>query len=237
MKMLSLFSGIGGLDLAAEWAGIKTVMFCEKDLFCQQILRKHWPDVPIATDVKNVKGFPVDVVCGGYPCQPFSTSGKRLGQSDERHIWPEMFRVIKESKPTWVVCENVKGHITLGFDEVCNDLETAGYETRAFVLPACAVGAPHKRERVFIVAHANGGRRNPQPLLRPRPSKRVSSTNADCTSSIKRGENHWLVEPDLVRVVYGSSRKLDKLRIKALGNMVVPQQAYPIFKIIKDIGS
>jgi DNA (cytosine-5)-methyltransferase 1 len=237
LKMLSLFSGIGGLDLAAEWAGIETVMFCERDKFCQQVLKQHWPNVPIVEDVRNVRGMPVDVVTGGYPCQPFSTAGKRGGEADERHLWPEMLRIVRECRPAWVIGENVKGHLTLGHNEVCNDLEREGYETRTFVLPAVAVGAPHKRERVFIVAYSDSRRRNAQSLLCSSAPEGDCSANVDSSGATSRGENSWLVEPNLVRVVYGGSRKLDKMRVKSLGNMVVPQQAYPIFNAIAKISN
>jgi DNA-cytosine methyltransferase len=165
--MLDLFSGIGGISLAAEWAGIETIAFCEIESFCQKVLRKHWPDVPIFEDVKKLNkqaltdagvignGRTIDIVAGGYPCQPFSHAGKRKGQADDRHLWPEMFRLVRELRPTWVIGENVAGHVTLGLDDVLTDLESEGYQTRAFVLPAAAVGAPHRRDRVFVVAHAS----------------------------------------------------------------------------------
>ena len=157
MNALSLFSGIGGLDIAAEWAGFKTVAFCESDEFCQKVLRKHWPNVRIFDDVRTIDTgeLPsVDIVFGGYPCQPFSQAGKRAGHADERHLWPAMLGVVQVLRPTWVVGENVKGHVTLGLDEVFDDMEREGYTARAFVFPASAVGANHKRERCFVVGHA-----------------------------------------------------------------------------------
>lgn len=167
VKMLSLFAGIGGLDLAAHWAGIETAAFCEIDPFCREILAKHWPGVPIFGDVKKLTKEalrdagvgPVDIICGGYPCQPFSCAGQRRGAADDRHLWPEMYRVIREIKPAWVVCENVAGHVSMGLDDVLVDLESAGYAAQAFIIPACSVGAPHKRDRVFAVAYANRLRR------------------------------------------------------------------------------
>ena len=162
MKALSLFSGIGGIDLACEWAGIETVAFCEREPFPQKVLRKHWPDIPIYDDVctltkerLDADGIgTIDIIHGGYPCQPFSVAGKREGESDDRHLWPEVFRLIQAIQPRWFVGENVAGHVTLGLDIVLSDLESIGYSWEAFVIPACSVNAPHRRERVFIVGHS-----------------------------------------------------------------------------------
>jgi DNA (cytosine-5)-methyltransferase 1 len=159
MNHLSLFSGIGGIDLAAHWAGMQTVAFVEQNKFCQQILAKHWPNVPIFDDVKKLTkddiSEPIDIISGGFPCQPFSNAGKQLGKEDDRHLWPHYSRLIQEFKPRWVVGENVAGIINLALDDVLADLEALGYTSRAFVIPACAVGAHHRRERVFIVAHSD----------------------------------------------------------------------------------
>ena len=164
LKILDLFSGIGGFSYAAERlvGGFKTVGFCEIDPYCQKILKKHWPDVPIHNDVRRLadeadgyRGL-VDVVCGGYPCQPFSlASSNRKGQEDDRHLWPEMLRIIKATRPRFVIGENVAGHITLGLDTVLSDLAQQDYTARAFVIPACAKDAKHRRDRVFVVAHSN----------------------------------------------------------------------------------
>ena len=167
MRALDLFSGIGGIALAAEWAGIETAAFCEIEPYCRRVLARHWPGVPIYEDVRELtreslerdgvmNDGAIDLICGGYPCQPFSTAGKRRGKADDRHLWPEMFRLIRELRPAWVVGENVAGHVSLGLDDVLSDLESEGYTCRAFLIPAAGVGAPHKRERVFIVAHADG---------------------------------------------------------------------------------
>jgi len=157
---LDLFSGIGGFARGFEATGsIETTCFVEQDPYCQAVLRHHWPDVPILGDIRDVKGceLPIqpDVICGGFPCQPFSQAGKQLAQDDPRHLWPEMFRLIRECRPAWVVGENVAGLIKLGLDEVLSDLEGEGYATRTFNLPACAVGAPHIRQRLWIIAHAD----------------------------------------------------------------------------------
>ena len=160
MKMLSLFSGIGGIDLAAEWAGIETIAFCEIDPFCQKVLKKHWPDVPIFPDIKELRGEDigtVDIVAGGFPCQPYSVAGKQGGKEDDRDLWPEMFRVIQETKPTWIVGENVAGFVNMELERTLLDLESEGYETQTLIIPACAVNAKHQRYRTFIVGYSCSG--------------------------------------------------------------------------------
>ncbi len=156
MRLLDLFSGIGGFSYAAEKliGGYETVAFCEMDDFCQKVLKKHWPDVPIFDDVRTLDATRlgrIDIVTGGYPCQPFSQAGKRQGEKDERHLWPEMLRIIKSCKPRYVLAENVAGHVKLGLDQVLTDLENEGYTTRAIIIPACAKNAPHRRDRVWII--------------------------------------------------------------------------------------
>ena len=246
MNALSLFSGIGGLDIAAEWAGFKTVAFCERDDFCQKVLKKHWPNVRIFDDVRTIdtSELPrIELLHGGYPCQPFSHAGKRGGHADERHLWPEMFRLVRELAPTWVVGENVKGHVTLGLDEVIDDLEGAGYATRAFVFPACAVGAPHTRERLFVVAHSSSAarQRNARDVLGAQAqsnSQRLEDGALPHRPAIggcgerARDARAWEVEPEVARLADGLPRQLDGVR--AFGNAVVPQQAYPIFAAIAE---
>jgi DNA (cytosine-5)-methyltransferase 1 len=164
LRVLDLFSGIGGFSLGLErTGGFETAAFCEIEPFPRRVLAKHWPGVPIHMDVRKLRGEdvgPVDVICGGYPCQPFSTAGKRAGKDDDRHLWPEFSRLVDELRPAWVIGENVAGHISMGLDDVLADLEGKGYACRAFVVPACGVGAPHKRERVWTVAHAPLMQRN-----------------------------------------------------------------------------
>jgi DNA (cytosine-5)-methyltransferase 1 len=168
MNHLSLFSGVGGIDLAATWAGFETVAFCEQNKFCQQVLAKHWPGVPIFDDIftltaesleqRGIRPGEIKLISGGFPCQPYSHAGKRMGNEDDRALWPEMLRVIREVKPVYVLGENVPGLISLALDGVLSDLEKEGYETSVYVLPACAVNAPHRRDRVFIVAYSKSGR-------------------------------------------------------------------------------
>ena len=156
MRLLDLFSGIGGFSYAAEKliGGYETVAFCEMDAFCQKVLKKHWPQVPIFDDVRTLDAARlgrIDIVTGGYPCQPFSQAGRRQGEEDERHLWPEMLRIIKSCQPRYVLAENVAGHVTMGLDQVLTDLEDQGYTTRAIIVPACAKNAPHRRDRVWII--------------------------------------------------------------------------------------
>ena len=156
MRLLDLFSGIGGFSYAAEKliGGYETVAFCEMDEFCQKVLKKHWPQVPIYDDVRTLDAARlgrIDIVTGGYPCQPFSQAGRRQGEEDERHLWPEMLRIIKSCQPRYVVAENVAGHVTMGLDQVLTDLEDQGYTTRPIIVPACAKNAPHRRDRVWII--------------------------------------------------------------------------------------
>ena len=159
LHVLDLFSGIGGFSLGLErTGGFETAAFCEIEPFCQKVLKKHWPGVPVYSDVRMLRGymFPaIDVITGGYPCQPFSYAGKRGGEKDNRHLWPQMFRLIQECRPRWVFAENVAGHITMGLDEVLSDLEAEGYTSQTFVIPACASDAPHRRDRVWIVANSD----------------------------------------------------------------------------------
>jgi DNA (cytosine-5)-methyltransferase 1 len=160
LKILDLCSGIGGFSLGLEaTGGFETIAFCEFDPFCQKVLNKHWPEVPIYNDLKEIskneetiRNIPEhDLICGGIPCQPFSVAGKQKGKEDDRHLWPFMFKIIEQKKPTWVIVENVGGFVNVALDDVCLDLEAEGYSTQSFIIPACGVEAPHRRDRIWII--------------------------------------------------------------------------------------
>lgn len=253
--VLDLFSGIGGFSLGLERAGMKTIAFCEIDKFCQKVLRKHWPDVPIYDDITKLDGRQfygaIDIVCGGFPCQPFSVAGKQKGKNDNRHLWPEMLRIIQEVQPSWVIGENVPGIINMELEQVCFDLETKGYEVQPIVIPACAVNAPHKRSRVWIIAYSKHVGRNTITQQRGdgkavfQGKKGAVSTgefkgvdaltsfaNAASTGLERKdwhqqalpqfaGFSGWEAMPRVCGGDNGISKRVD--RIKALGNAVVPQ--------------
>jgi DNA (cytosine-5)-methyltransferase 1 len=161
MRHGSLFSGIGGFDLASEWMGWENVFHCEWNEFGQKVLKYYWPKAITYNDITktdfSIHRGTIDIVTGGFPCQPYSSAGKRLGKEDERHLWPEMLRAIREIQPTWVVGENVRGLTNwnggLVFDEVQAELEAEGYEVTPFLLPACGVNAVHRRDRIWFIAY------------------------------------------------------------------------------------
>jgi DNA (cytosine-5)-methyltransferase 1 len=314
MNHLSLFSGIGGLDLAAEWAGFRTIGFVERDKFCQRVLAKHWPSVPIWDDVAEVTAdacsdrfirgaeqdqrqeqpeqqtprrndagrlaaprVGVDIISGGFPCQPHSVAGLRKGSADERDLWAECARIVGEFRPRWCVFENVPGLLTSErgtfFARVLGDLAALGYRVGWCVYGAVDVGAPHRRDRVFIVAvdrnaeRGSGTRERAFGTLQERTfadpdGVRQAMADAECRGLQRRsrgellGERRasivtpngsktgrawesnstgecWQSEPDVGRVAHGIPRRVDRLR--ALGNAVVPQQAYPIFRAIAEL--
>lgn len=268
---LSLFSGIGGLDLAAEWAGFTTVGQCEFADYPTKVLEKHWPDVPRWRDIRTLtkESFyertglrTVDVISGGFPCQPFSVAGKQKGKGDDRYLWPEMLRVITELRPRCVAGENVPGIIKIAAGQVVKDLERAGYHVVVFNFEAAAVGAWHRRQRVFFtgladVADADGsglqGSEQPetpdaaedageQPSRVPAGECSEAVYDAmcsGCAGDARWGKSQeladgrcWAAEPDVGRVAHGIPAMVD--RLKCLGNAVVPQQAYPIFKALME---
>lgn len=309
---LSLFSGIGGLDLAAEAAGFTTVGQCEWTDYPTKILERHWPDVPRWRDIRTLtkESFyektglrTVDIISGGFPCQPFSVAGKQKAKKDDRYLWPEMLRVIRELKPRWIVGENVPGIIRLAAWDVVSSLEREGFDTVVFDFEAAAVGALHRRERVAFVAHAESAERrgckpglydgdgaharrdetpgrafasgengrertmayseglrlerlrasrellcgtsfeagsivgscavcNTGSELRDRCKQSAEQTGRSGPANRCRITGQWAIEPDVGRVAHGVPNRVD--RLKCLGNAVVPQQFYPIFKAIME---
>lgn len=270
MRHGSLFSGIGGFDLAAEWAGWTNIFQVEWNPFCQKILKKNFPNANIFGDIKEFDGSAwrgaVDVISGGFPCQPYSSAGKRLGKNDERHLWPEMLRVIRQVGPRWVVGENVFGLVNwsggLVFEEVQFDLEAAGYEVQAFILPAASTGAPHQRQRVWFIAHANnviGERQQPEQLQNTEEKQPFVAEGF--AGGIASDANIRRLEKRLCKSIQRSKKVNDANkrniflqwqnfptqppvcgrndgiprrmdRIAALGNAVVPQLVWRIFDTI-----
>ena len=240
LRHLDLFSGIGGFALGLEsTGGFETVGFCDNEPFAQKVLKKHWPDVPCFGDVRDVgrdtDGLgAVDIITGGFPCQPYSVAGKQ-DPNDNRQLWPEMFRIIKEIRPTYVIGENVRNLISIRdgmvFEQVCTDLESEGYEVQTYVLSASSQNAPHLRYRCWIVAHAKSSRYRgwSSEKCRDKQGKFQQSKQrwSEVGSEVKRcsephGEKqNWETEPRILRMADGISNWVD--RIKGLGNAVVPQ--------------
>ena len=282
MKHGSLFSGIGGFDLAAQWAGIENIFHVEKDDWCRRVLSKNFPNSKQYTDIKNFNGKEyaksIDIISGGFPCQPFSVAGQRKGKDDDRYLWEEMLRVISEIQPTYVIGENVTGIIGLALDTVLSDLEAQNYTTETFIIPACSKNAWHKRDRVWIVAYSDSIRRTYEQKETGQPihnrewncevekqtgnefkcgvsesgfifpntngigrensisgNKQTRKTSELGNSHSEYNANIWEIEPGVGRVVHGLSNRVD--RIKGLGNAIVPQIAYEIFKSVQKLDS
>lgn len=233
MNVLSLCTGVGGLDLGFERAGMTTVGQVELSEFCRAILTRHWPKVPKHDDVRTCIEWwraerrpHVDLIAAGFPCQPVSNAGGRLGEDDERWLWPDVDRVVGELRPEWVVFENVPGLRTLGLGAVLADLDRRGYRVRVGTISACAVGAPQSRSRLFGVAHAPrfgrvgwGGARQGPPLLE-REGRGEEPGRAWTAGSRPHG------------VAYGIPSRVDRLR--AVGNAVSPQVAERVGRLIMD---
>jgi len=254
----SLFSGIGGIDLGLERAGHRVLWHSEIDKYACRVLKKHWPETPNLGDVKliNWSEVPnVDIIAGGYPCQPFSTAGKRKGKEDPRHLWPYVLDAIRTIQPRYALMENVRGHLTLGFGDVLADLASCGYSAEWQIISAASVGAPHRRDRLFFVAYPDGGGRCQQhqgQIFEPnagRCSKEMAYPNGERSSqerpeqsptgTTRKGSNDrelmepgawWQTEPGMGRVAHGVPARVD--RLKGLGNAVVPQVAELVGRLI-----
>jgi len=237
LTVLSLFAGIGGLDLGLERAGMAVVGQVEIDPYCQRVLAHHWPEVPRHDDIHTTTTWwhdpaagprpRVDVVAGGFPCQPVSQAGRQLAQQDPRWLWDPMRDLIADLRPTWVIGENVPGLLRRGLGLVHTDLQRLGYRVRTGTITACALGAPHPRERLFILAHTLGLGRCP---WRHDPARAATPAGQHQDRRQARGSGGWPAEPDVARMAYGIPAGMDRRR--TLGNAVVPAVAEHIGRLI-----
>ena len=253
MQVGDLFAGIGGFSLGLEWAGMETVWQVERDEFCNQVLQKHWPSVRRYGDIHDfieeaelgaVK--PVDLIAGGPPCQPASVAGKRQGAKDDRWLWPETLRAVAALRPTWCLFENPLGFRSMGLDDLLSDLAGLEYSAQPLDIPAAGVGAPHRRHRLWIIAHNDSARSDREPKYSV-CSGRDADQSCFCAapdagrrrSEGPRGSEFggqvaswWQLEPAVGRVATGIPQRMDRLR--ALGNAVVPQIPYVIGRAIME---
>lgn len=235
LRHLSLFSGIGGLDLAAKWAGFRTVAFVERDRYCQRVLARHWPGVPIFDDVRTFKPArgSAEVISGGFPCQDISYAGDGAGLAGGRSgLWYEFARIIGDVGPRFVVVENVAALLDRGLADVLGTLADLGFDAEWSTVSACSVGAPHMRQRVFVVAYAD--REHGRSRLRhslARSFRQVSEGDGFARS--RAGWRARLANPS---ALYGGAHGLrdGSQRNRAIGNAVSPAQAYPLFRAIAD---
>lgn len=252
LKMLSLFSGIGGIDLAAQWAGIETVAFCEIEPFCQKVLKNHWEEVPIFNDVTKlstsslrdagIKSESIGIIAGGFPCQPHSVSGRRMASDDVRDLWGQNRRIISEVNPRWYVGENVAGLLSSEsgrfFGRVLRDLAEMGYSAGWCCFGAETTGSVQGGQRVFIVAASNGIG-SPRPVQGFEKIKEVYASRASIEMATNRTSGYayqgriWPASSGVRRVADGISHRVD--RLAAIGNAVDPRQIYPIFAAIAEI--
>jgi len=257
----SLFSGIGGLDLGLERAGMNVIWQSEIDPYACRVLKKHWPEVPNHGDIKQIDWSRVErpaVICGGYPCQPFSTAGNRKGEEDPRHLWPWVRQAISELQPRYAILENVRGHLSLGGTTVIADLAAIGYDAEWRIVSAASVGAAHRRDRIIIVAYPNGTPGQQQckrEIQEPNIGRRGTNVADTQSGNGRNSEPHnlctvfgqatelgkqgwdsrsisswWETEPDVGRVADGVPARVDRLR--GLGNAVVPQVAEIIGRLV-----
>lgn len=242
MTHASLFSGIGGFDLAAEWAGWTNAFNCEIDPFCQKVLKYHFPHAEQYADIRTTdftlwRGR-IDVLTGGFPCQPFSLAGKRKGTADDRYLWPAMLGVIRAVRPRWVVGENVLGIVNwsegMVFEQVCADLEAEGYAVQSFVIPVAGVGGYHLRPRVWFVAHADSIRLSATPVHDRATSKEQVSTEHTMPALEAVIADDFRSESNKHGVVDGIPEGLDECSLKAYGNAIVPQVTLQIFETINE---
>ena len=253
LNVLDLCSGIGGFSLGLEQTNFfKTVAFCENDNFCKKVLTKHWKDVTIYNNLLEIANDPskiketFDVVVSGLPCQPYSLAGKQKGKEDDRHLWDYMFKIIKYKKPTWVIFENIPNFVTMALDDMCLDLESENYSTQSFIIPACGVGALHKRDRLWVIAKIMGNptsdgwfktntNKKKNRVVNKSKERRMFKPPRTGTSPQKLNLNQWVSEPSVCRVSNGVPSKLDRDRIIALGNAIVPHIAFNIGLTIKTL--
>jgi DNA (cytosine-5)-methyltransferase 1 len=223
VNVLDLFSGIGGFSLGLERAGMRTVAFCERDEYCRAVLAKHWPDVPCFDDVRTLRGTDVgyvDVICGGFPCQDISEAGRGVGLTGERSgLWSQYRRLIEEIQPSWTIVENVSALTYRGLGEVIRQLDEIGYDAEWSSITACAVGLPHLRERLFIVAYPKG-----------RWGQQRGRLEFKKGSDSPRHLHQRIDQPEPPRVADGVPARTHRNR--ALGNAVVPQIAEIIGRAI-----
>jgi len=262
MRHASLFSGIGGFDLAADWMGWENVFHCDINPFGKKVLEYYYPNSISYGDITKtdftIHRGDIDILTGGFPCQPYSHAGKRKGKEDERHLFPQMLRAIKEIRPRWIIGENVYGLVNwnggLVFHEVQSDLEAEGYEVFPYVLPACAINAPHRRDRIFFIAYSDKFRCNERNREYAEQSinRRLDALNdigtmsaqESSTNSTKSKENRWKEFPTVSPICNGDDGLSDRLdsitfskwrkqSIIAGGNAVIPQLIYVLFKTIQ----
>lgn len=231
MKVGSLFSGIGGLDLGLERAGMTVSWQSEIDPYACKVLAKHWPGVPNHGDIKRIDWGavePVDVICGGYPCQPFSTAGKRRGKDDPRHLWPWVRDAIGALRPNYAILENVRGHLSLGGLTVVGELAEIGYDAEWRVVSAAGMGAPHRRDRIIIVAYPNGcdapnGRQNAGALANANSGRRI-----ECDAQFRQlsviDQDGAVVSDPKVQSMCGGSGAAEQIEAKYLAGEITSEE-------------